>query len=245
MTIISDIADQTNLLALNASIEVARAGNAGKGFTVVASEVRKLAEKTTDATRAVKGAVAEIQSETSNSMSTLDMTARAVDEAMVLSNKAGSALVEIRETVGRSANHIREIAAASEEQSVTFDHVVQSNEEVATKRDAQSEFEHPCRSAIAIFVQSKDTADEWYKLSGCTKRSMVYRYNAIIGLEMRSRTWARQRVEEPKYRGRGSHLFWRACAGAGDACLCSNNGARDDRLRPEVLAAESPSPARA
>ncbi len=130
MTIISDIADQTNLLALNASIEAARAGDAGRGFTVVAEEVRKLAEKTTDATRSVKEAVAEIQSETRNSVNTMEMTARAVDEAMVLSQKAGAALVEIRETVGRSANHIREIAAASEQQSATFDHVVQSNEEV-------------------------------------------------------------------------------------------------------------------
>ncbi|TDI36192.1 MAG: methyl-accepting chemotaxis protein [Acidobacteria bacterium] len=131
MTIISDIADQTNLLALNASIEAARAGDAGRGFTVVAEEVRKLAEKTTTATRSVKEAVAEIQSETRNSVDTMEMTARAVDEAMVLSQKTGSALVEIRETVGRSANHIREIAAASEQQSVTFDHVVQSNEEVS------------------------------------------------------------------------------------------------------------------
>ena len=130
MTIISDIAEQTNLLALNASIEAARAGDAGRGFTVVAEEVRKLAEKTTTATRSVKEVVAEIQSETRNSVNTMEMTARAVDEAMVLSQKAGAALVEIRETVGRSANLILEIAAASEQQSVTFDQVVQSNEEV-------------------------------------------------------------------------------------------------------------------
>ena len=116
MAIISAIADQTNLLSLNASIEAARAGDAGRGFTVVAEEVRKLAEKTADATRAVSDVVIEIQSETKNSVHTMEMTAHAVDETMVLSEKARGALVEIRESVTRSAEDIQSIAAASQQQ---------------------------------------------------------------------------------------------------------------------------------
>lgn len=79
----------------------------------MAEEVRKLAEKTADATRAVSDVVIEIQSETINSVHTMEMTARAVDETMVLSEKARGALVEIRETVSRSADDIRSIAPAS------------------------------------------------------------------------------------------------------------------------------------
>ncbi len=83
-------------------------------------------------TRAASDVVIEIQSETKNSVHTMEMTARAVDETMVLSEKARGALVEIRETVSRSADDIRSIAAASQQQSATFDQVVQAVEEVNT-----------------------------------------------------------------------------------------------------------------
>ena len=75
--------------------------------------MRKLAEKTADATRAVSDGGIQIQSETINSVHTMEMTARAVDETRVLSEKARGALVEIRETVSQSADDIRSIAPAS------------------------------------------------------------------------------------------------------------------------------------
>ncbi|MDO5484440.1 MAG: methyl-accepting chemotaxis protein, partial [Desulfovibrionaceae bacterium] len=130
MSVISDIADQTNLLALNAAIEAARAGEAGRGFAVVADEVRKLAEKTIDATGRVGDAIKNIQESASKSMSQVDDAVSAIEEVTSLAGQSGQALTEIVVMVDRSADQVRAIAAASKEQSTASEQINQSVSQV-------------------------------------------------------------------------------------------------------------------
>ncbi len=126
MNVISDIADQTNLLALNAAIEAARAGEAGRGFAVVADEVRKLAEKTLSSTTDVANAISAIQASTDINVQQVDTAVLRIEEASELAVEGGEALQIILEMAEQSADGIRAIATASEEQSATSDEIVQS-----------------------------------------------------------------------------------------------------------------------
>ncbi|MFR8275455.1 MAG: methyl-accepting chemotaxis protein [Desulfovibrio fairfieldensis] len=126
MNVISDIADQTNLLALNAAIEAARAGEAGRGFAVVADEVRKLAEKTMASTHDVSSAIKAIQESTAKSMEAVDGAVNQIGQATGLANDSGRALQEIVATVESTADQVHAIAAASEEQSATSQEINQS-----------------------------------------------------------------------------------------------------------------------
>jgi len=126
MNVISDIADQTNLLALNAAIEAARAGEAGRGFAVVADEVRKLAEKTMSSTSDVAGAITAIQGSAQQSVNRMEEALGDVEQATALAQQSGEALQQIVRNVEDTADQVRAIATASEEQSAASEEINQS-----------------------------------------------------------------------------------------------------------------------
>ena len=116
---IEDIADQTNLLALNAAIEAARAGEQGRGFAVVADEVRALAERTTRATREIGGMIKAIQSETKEAVCAMEEGVQQVKSGTAEAAKSGRALQEILEQINSVAMQINQVATAAEEQTAT------------------------------------------------------------------------------------------------------------------------------
>ncbi|HAL57094.1 MAG TPA: hypothetical protein DCP63_11635, partial [Bacteroidetes bacterium] len=117
--VIDDIADQTNLLALNAAIEAARAGEQGRGFAVVADEVRRLAEKTATATKEISDMIKKIQADTGGAVESMDAATRQADEGILLADRAGSSLRQIVEISQQLTDRVNEIASASDQQAAS------------------------------------------------------------------------------------------------------------------------------
>lgn len=130
--VIDDIADQTNLLALNAAIEAARAGEQGRGFAVVADEVRKLAERTTKATKEIATMIKQIQKDTSGAVVSMQQGTAEVESGKALAEKAGSSLQEIIHGAEKVVVIVTQVAAASEEQSRASEQISKNIESISS-----------------------------------------------------------------------------------------------------------------
>ena len=136
LDVIKSVSQQTNLLALNAAIEAARAGEAGRGFAVVADEVRGLAQRTQESTEEIEVLIAALQSGTQQVVMTLDASRTLTDSSVELSRQAGNALGHITRTVSTIQTMNQQIAAAGEEQSSVAEQI---NRSVLNVRDVSEQ----------------------------------------------------------------------------------------------------------
>ena len=176
---IQDIADQTNLLALNAAIEAARAGEQGRGFAVVADEVRALAERTTKATKEIAAMIKSIQSETRNAVSSMSEGVNEVKLGTVETIRSGEALEDILNKINELTMQISQVATAAEEQTATTQEITNNIQMITDVVNRNVENSRSTTQATTALAREVDSLHE---LVGHFRLSKALEWDSSFGV---------------------------------------------------------------